>query len=467
MYKVTLVDDADWDDDTLYNALARDIGARNRSPDQYIEVGMRWARCKPLIQRRFNQRNDYYNIEDVHSPGWSEPERQWVPEQVEDGKRRRLMRDSAARYRDNFLKLELVSQSNELVQKVQDTAEWLGGQPFELKDIIDFLARIASDPRKRTEHYDRLYGDVKPHIEYQSYEQHLEDRDLLTGKFVNLMKAIRDRVHGTKGSSTLDIRSNRRRLIQPNASTVFHEGRDDGFDEYLPKPDIVMIKTNDDAPVPDSENGYETWENVVLAAQVRLDKQDDVRAEAEYEMQWDIVPQMLDDQVSVLGNCIDPRLSSLANPFSFFPRTQRFLLRHRPVTRTTYTFTLAGPCLRFWEFDSKAFASSRMYRLDDPEHARDIVDIVAFLTDPEAPFHDRWIPDRRGVTVRPLEQEATQSWTWTNRESPYKYLCIRQALFDSRTVVFAGKAKREDSTTSRRTSSSKPGGHIARWKTTS
>lgn len=86
-----------------------------------------------------------------------------------------------------------------------------------------------------------------------------------------------------------------------------------------------------------------------------------------------------------------------------------------------------------------------MYRLDDPEHARDIVDIVAFLTDPEAPFHDPWIPDRRGVTVRPLEQEATQSWTWTDHESPYKYLCIRQALFDSRTVVFAGKAKREDS----------------------
>lgn len=26
-----------------------------------------------------------------------------------------------------------------------------------------------------------------------------------------------------------------------------------------------------------------------------------MRAEAEYEMQWDIVPQMLDDQVSVLG----------------------------------------------------------------------------------------------------------------------------------------------------------------------
>jgi hypothetical protein len=86
-----------------------------------------------------------------------------------------------------------------------------------------------------------------------------------------------------------------------------------------------------------------------------------------------------------------------------------------------------------------------MYRLDDPEHAKDIVDIVAFLTDSKAPFHDRWIPDRRGVTVRPLDQEATQSWTWTDHESPYKYLCIRQALFDSRTVVFAGKAKREDS----------------------
>lgn len=86
-----------------------------------------------------------------------------------------------------------------------------------------------------------------------------------------------------------------------------------------------------------------------------------------------------------------------------------------------------------------------MYRLDDPEHAKDIVDIVAFLTDPEAPFHDLWIPDRRGVTVRPLDQEATQSWTWTDHESPYKYLCIRQALFDSRTVVFAGKAKREHS----------------------
>lgn len=309
MYKVVLVDHADWDDDTLYNELARDIGARNRSPGKYIEVGRRWATEKPRIQRRFNQRNKYHDIEDVHSPGWSQHTRQWVSEQVEYGEQRCLMRDSAARYRGNLLKLEFVSQSEELLREVQDTAEWLGGRPTELRDIIDFLARVASDPRKRTEHYDAMYGDKKPHIEYQSYEQHLEDRDLLTGKFVNLMKAIRDRVHGTKGSSTLDIRSNRRRPIQPNASPVFHEGRDDGFDEYLSKPDIVMIRTNDDAPVPDSEDGYETWENVVLAAQVRLDKQDDMRAEAEYEMQWDIVPQMLDDQVSVLGNCINPGLS--------------------------------------------------------------------------------------------------------------------------------------------------------------
>jgi hypothetical protein len=151
----------------------------------------------------------------------------------------------------------------------------------------------------------------------------LEDRDLLTKKFVNLMKAIRDRVHDTKGNTAMDIRSNRRRPIRPNVSTVFHEGRDDGFDGYLSKPDIVMIKTNDEPPKPDSEDdSYETWEHVVLAAQVRLDKQDDMRAEAEFEMQWDIIPQMLDDQVSVLGNCINPGLSALANLSFIFPHVE-------------------------------------------------------------------------------------------------------------------------------------------------
>lgn len=93
-----------------------------------------------------------------------------------------------------------------------------------------------------------------------------------------------------------------------------------------------------------------------------------------------------------------------------------------------------------WEFDARSFASSLVCRLDDPEHAEQFVDIIGFLTWPENPHFQRWKPDLQGINIKPLGKPV-ERWTWTDEETPYKYLDIREALFGSRTVVVSGAAR--------------------------
>ena len=92
-----------------------------------------------------------------------------------------------------------------------------------------------------------------------------------------------------------------------------------------------------------------------------------------------------------------------------------------------------------WEPDVRTFASSRLCRLDNPEHAEAVVDVIAFLT---APAHlrtrQRWVPDCKGLAIRRLDQQATERFQWANPEKPYFWLDIREALLGSRTTAFAG-----------------------------
>jgi hypothetical protein len=108
------------------------------------------------------------------------------------------------------------------------------------------------------------------------------------------------------------------------------------------------------------------------------------------------------------------------------------------MTGTTDTITLSGPYLRFWRMDALAFASSRLFEVGDPDHARGIVSIIAYLLSPLRTGPQRWQPHADRFTTYPRRgSKRPQRWRWSEKPS---WLDVRPGLPAPRTAACAAKA---------------------------
>jgi hypothetical protein len=104
-----------------------------------------------------------------------------------------------------------------------------------------------------------------------------------------------------------------------------------------------------------------------------------------------------------------------------------------------FGLAISGTCFRLWTADAASFSSSRLYRLDNPTHARQIVEIIAFITQPRSPHSQTWSPTSP-LTIRSQTFGSTYQDIYTSQQyirSSTKLLEVRPWLFGSRTVVWA------------------------------
>lgn len=104
-----------------------------------------------------------------------------------------------------------------------------------------------------------------------------------------------------------------------------------------------------------------------------------------------------------------------------------------------FGLAISGTCLRLWTADAGSFSSSRLYRLDDPTHARQIVETIAFITQPHSPLLQAWTPTSP-LTIRAQIPGSTYQDFRTSQlqiSPSTKMLEVRPWLFGSRTIVWA------------------------------
>lgn len=97
-----------------------------------------------------------------------------------------------------------------------------------------------------------------------------------------------------------------------------------------------------------------------------------------------------------------------------------------------YGISISGRFIRLWSADTTSLASTRCYSFINKDHARDIVEILAFATQPRNRHIRPWTPKGtlrvRGKTGTVFEQEIDPEQT--------RMLEVRAWLFGSRTTVW-------------------------------
>ena len=98
-----------------------------------------------------------------------------------------------------------------------------------------------------------------------------------------------------------------------------------------------------------------------------------------------------------------------------------------------FGLTISGPFIRLWTVDAASFASSRVYSFDEKLHAPEIVEIIAFVTQPgvsQAPMSAVWQP----TSPLPIRSQDVTVYQEICRT---KLLEVRPWLFGSRTTVWS------------------------------
>ncbi|KAH8083602.1 hypothetical protein HD553DRAFT_335712 [Filobasidium floriforme] len=141
-------------------------------------------------------------------------------------------------------------------------------------------------------------------------------------------------------------------------------------------------------------------------------------------------------------DAMDMRSGSLREQDNQVPRLLKYMdltVRNHPAINRVFGLTISGIYLRLWTADAASFSSSRLYRLDNPKHARQIVEIIAFITQPHSPHFQAWTPTSPLTIRAQIPGSSYQEFQTSQlRISPsFKMLEVRPWLFGSRTIVWA------------------------------
>jgi hypothetical protein len=131
-------------------------------------------------------------------------------------------------------------------------------------------------------------------------------------------------------------------------------------------------------------------------------------------------------------------------------RWQSFIAYENPVTGRTCGYTLCGRYLRLYVSDSMSFSTTRLCDLSSPEHAEDVVAIVAFLAGPLQDVLQTYEPPTRTFSVKPPgvgSKPVLYEWVRPSpRQPPWKVLERRRDLWGRRTVAIGGQVRRPGTT---------------------
>lgn len=127
------------------------------------------------------------------------------------------------------------------------------------------------------------------------------------------------------------------------------------------------------------------------------------------------------------------------------PRSQRKVIGNNGATGRVLGFTNCETLIRLWVIDASGFASTICCDLAKPEHAEDVVKIIAVLSGPLEDVLQTWKPSESPFET--VHRGVSAEWEWVpdRTRRSFRPLHIRPQVFGRRTVIWYGMAKRKGS----------------------